>query len=341
MRIAAACADRALAGERGEQLVLAVAGESGDAEDLPAAHRERDALQVRAKRLLGGQAQRVDRQPRFAQRTLCLAGHTGELVADHQLGHGARSLPLRVTFGDHPTLAQDGRALAQRLDLLKLVADVQDRATLGGELTQGREQPLHLLRGQHRGRLVHDQELRVLQQAAHDFDALALADGERVHVAARVERQAVSLGHLDDPGSERAQVTRIIHAERDVLEHGHRLEQREMLEHHADAEAARLLRAGDRDLAAVPADRARIGLEHAVDDLDQRALAGAVLAEQGMDLARQHRKPDVVVGEHAAGVAFANAAQLEPRGRRCLVIHALVVGPGCTPPARQARRLAP
>ncbi len=274
-------------------------------------------------------------------RTLSLAGDAGELAADHQLGHAARGLPLRVAFGDHPPLAQDGRALAQRLDLLELVADVQDRAAFGGELAQGREQPLHLLRGQHRGRLVHDQELRVLQQAAHDFDALALADGERVHVTARVERQAVGLGHFDDPRSERAQIARIIHAERDVLEHGHRLEQREMLEHHADAEAARLLRAGDRDLAAVPSDRARIGLEHAVDDLDQRALAGAVLAEQGMDLARHHREADVVVGEHAAGVAFADAAQLEPWGRRRLDVHAPVVGPGCTPPARRARRLAP
>ena len=41
------------------------------------------------------------------------------------------------------------------------------------------------------------------------------------------------------------------------------------------------------DRLAVPADLARVGLQQAVDDLDQRRFAGAVLAEQRMDLRRQ------------------------------------------------------
>ena len=76
------------------------------------------------------------------------------------------------------------------------------------------------------------------------------------------------------------------------------------------ARAARGL--GDVDRLAVPADLAGVGLHHAVDDLHQRRLAGAVLAEHRMDLARARREADVVVGEHA-GEALGDAAQLQPR----------------------------
>src|SRR6266478_9013920 len=37
----------------------------------------------------------------------------------------------------------------------------------------------------------------------------------------------------------------------------------------------------------------------AVQDVHQRRLAGAVLADEGVDLARAHRQVDVVVGDHA------------------------------------------
>ena len=50
---------------------------------------------------------------------------------------------------------------------------------------------------------------------------------------------------------------------------------------------------------AVEADLALVGVQDAVDHLDQRRLAGAVLAEQRVDLAGRHPEADVVVGEHA------------------------------------------
>ena len=67
--------------------------------------------------------------------------------------------------------------------------------------------------------------------------------------------------------------------------------------------------------------RAGIGSGHAVDDLHQRALAGAVLAQHRMDLARAHLEIDAVVRDHG-GVALGDAAQGEARlqlriGSRC------------------------
>ena len=104
-------------------------------------------------------------------------------------------------------------------------------------------------------------------------------------------------------------------AEGDVLEHGHRLEQREVLEHHADAHGARRLRARDVHRLAVEADLARVGVQHAVNHLDQRRLAGAVLAEQRVDLPGAHAKADAVVGEDA-GKRLGYAVELQAVGLR-------------------------
>ena len=73
---------------------------------------------------------------------------------------------------------------------------------------------------------------------------------------------------------------------------------------------------GMRIGAPLPADLAGIGMQHAIDDLDQRALAGTVLAEQGMDLAGQDLEIDAVVGE-AAREALDDALERQKRnGRR-------------------------
>ena len=63
--------------------------------------------------------------------------------------------------------------------------------------------------------------------------------------------------------------------------------------------------------STVPAQFARVGANHAVDDLHQRRLAGAVLAEHGVNLAGQHRERYAVVGGDAR-IALRDVDQLEP-----------------------------
>jgi len=72
----------------------------------------------------------------------------------------------------------------------------------GLDLAQGLEQGPHRLRGQYRCGFVHDQQSGLLQQATDDFDALAFANRQRMHMAARVYRQAVALRHGLDSGRE-------------------------------------------------------------------------------------------------------------------------------------------
>ena len=86
-----------------------------------------------------------------------------------------------------------------------------------------------------------------------------------------------------------------------------------MLEHHSDAQVPGSVRRVDVDGIAAPADLAAVRAQHAVDDLHQRALAGAVLAEQRMDAPGHHVHGDLLVGPHA-GKALVYLAQGEDRG---------------------------
>ncbi len=84
--------------------------------------------------------------------------------------------------------------------------------------------------------LVHDQEIGIEQQRPDDLDALAFADRQVENDAARLELEAILLHDGEDPAFELAGRNAGIHAERDVFEHRHGFKQREMLEHHADAD---------------------------------------------------------------------------------------------------------
>ena len=160
-----------------------------------------------------------------------------DLGADHQAGK--RAAPSPSAGRTRATTLPWRRIVAwwqMRPHLLQPVADVEHRAALAGEALQRHEQVVGLLRRQHRGRLVHDDELRLLQQAADDLDPLALADREVGDDGVRVERQAVFRRDVVDPRREPVEPHRAGERQRDVLGDGQRIEQREMLEHHADAE---------------------------------------------------------------------------------------------------------
>ena len=92
-----------------------------------------------------------------------------------------------------------------------------------------------------------------------------------------------------------------------------------MLEHRADAERQALARRTDAYGAAAQANLAAIGLVNAGEQADQRRLAGAVLAEQHMDLTGMEIEGDIVVGDNA-GERLGDAAQGNGgRGLRCTV----------------------
>ena len=84
-----------------------------------------------------------------------------------------------------------------------------------------------------------------------------------------------------------------------------------MLVNHTDARADRIGRRVEHDRLAIDENLPLIRLIESVKLAHQRALARAILAQQGMDLARVHIEVDMIVSQHTRK-AFDNAAHLQP-----------------------------
>ena len=287
-----------LARQGGEEFVLPVARHPRDAEDLARRKLERNALEARPVRVLRREVEALHPQPHGAPRGIGPgAPDIGDLGADHHPREAAGGLLPRVAAFHDAALPQDRRRLAEPAHLVELVRDVEHRAPLAPQRAQRVEQALAFLRGQDRGRFVEDQEPRVLHQAAHDLDPLALAHRQPPDLARGLERQAVGAADLGQPFGDLGQGRGLVERERHVLGHGQRVEEREVLEHHADAQAPRGLGVRKRDLAPLPQDAPFVGGAAAVEHLDERGFARAVLAQSRVDLAGHHGEVDAVVGD--------------------------------------------
>lgn len=125
----------------------------------------------------------------------------------------------------------------------------------------------------------------MLQQAADDLDALTLADGKVSDMREGIEWQAILdrqfarlLGDFEDRRL-------LVERKHDVFSRGQRVEEREMLEDHADAEGACRARAGDGHGSPFPVDFAGGGFERTEQHLHERRFAGTIFAEKCVYLA--------------------------------------------------------
>ena len=221
--------------------------------------------------------------------------HRGELLVGR----------ARLRLADDLAEPDDGDAVRDLAHLAQLVGDEHDGGAGCLELAHDLHQLVGLLRGEHRGRLVEDEHLRVAGQRLDDLDPLLHADrqvvDERVGVDVEPEPRrdlphlrasGVDVEHTGEPG--------LLMAEHDVLGDGEDGDEHEVLVHHADAGGHRVAGAGEVLDDVVEQDLALVGLVQPVEHVHQRRLAGAVLTEQGVDLAGLHGEVDVVVRDQRA-----------------------------------------
>ena len=205
--------------------------------------------------------------------------------------------------GDRPAadlaaVAQHGEAVAQRHHLVEAMGDEDDAETLRPKVAHDAEQLVDLGRAQRRSRLVHDDEPRSHRQSAGDLDHLLLGDAEiadqreGIEVEAEPAGDRAGLRRHAPPADEQARPG--LAADEDVLRDRHVGRQGEFLVDGHDAAPLRVMRRRQLDAIAGQLDRPGIGLLRPGQDLEQRRLPGAVLAEQRMDLAGAHREVDVV-----------------------------------------------
>src|SRR6185312_5862249 len=166
-----------------------------------------------------------------------------------------------------------------------------------------------LARGHARGRLVHQQELRLVGERDGKFDALDVAVSE---FAARAVGRATHADLLEQiertlaiARSGRLPQAVGLTGVRDqchlhILDHRHRGEGRRDLERAADAAPPHLARRQAGDVRAFEQDLARVRRELAVDHVEAGGLAGAVRTDHGEEFARVDRETRFVDGVHAA-----------------------------------------
>ncbi len=223
-----------------------------------------------------------------------------------------------VGLADDLAEADDGDAVGDLADLAELVGDEDDRLPGLAELAHDVHQLVGLLRGEHRGGLVEDEEPGVAGQGLDDLHALLHAHREVLDEGVGIHVEAETLGDLGDPVAGGVEVQRAgeaggLVAEHDVLRDGEDGDEHEVLVHHADPGRHRVAGTGEVLDHAVELDLALVGLVEAVEDVHQGRLAGAVLTEQAVDLTGLDREGHLVVGHHASE-ALGDAAKDESHG---------------------------
>ena len=139
-----------------------------------------------------------------------------------------------------------------------------------------------------------------------------LTSSQPISASRASARRRCALG-IDQAEAPRRRRDRDIVRDREV---GH---QRQFLEDADDAGRVGGGWRGEADIDSGKAHAAGIGLDHAGDDLDQRRLAGAVLAQHRVDLAALAGEIDALEGAHAA-IALGDAGQCE-EGRLASGLH--------------------
>ncbi len=233
------------ADERLDELALTVAVDAGHADDLAAVHRERHVVEDGAHLLDHGEPETssttlsvtVDSRVSGLGSSLPTISSASSRAVTSSGSTEATVRPARITVIASATLST-----SSSLWLMKMT--VTPSAV---ELAQRLEQLVDLLRHEHGGGLVEDEDARAAVEHLHDLDALAVADAELGDERVRLDRQAVDLAELGDPLLRRIEVepdrrARLL-AEHDVLGDGEVVGQHEVLVHHADADGDRITRA--------------------------------------------------------------------------------------------------
>ena len=233
----------------------------------------------------------------------------------------------------------DDDAVGDGEDVGHAVADQDDGDALVAQQADQVEHLGHLAHRDGGRRLVHQHDLGVRQPRAGDGDGLALAarhlldqvarPGFRFQFGEDLAGAPVHRGIVED--AERADAAAQLAAEKDIRRRRQIVAQRQVLVDDLDAVLARLDRPVQdefacRPSACVPCARAEVAGDH----LDQRRLAGAVVAHQADDLAGLERERDVVDRLDGAEM-LRNVGEFE----NC---HALSLLPGSRQPLKQPCR---
>jgi len=132
-------------------------------------------------------------QHHIARCSHSLVDHQRHFAADHHLGQFLfRGLGGRGLAG-HSAIAQDYNPVGDGHDFFELVADKDDRFALFYQTAHDLKQLFGLLRGEHRRRLIEDQDLGLAIERLEDLDSLLDSHRQVADERIGIDGQAVLL----------------------------------------------------------------------------------------------------------------------------------------------------
>ena len=221
-------------------------------------------------------------------------------AADHHLGQLRRGRLLGFARADRPPPVNHGDAVADGRHLAQLVRNEDDRIATLPQPVEHVVELVDLLRGQQRGRLVQDQRLPALIQRAQNLHPLLHPDREGADDRIGINVKPILIGELGDPLPGRLAVEhdpRSFGPENDVLGHGEAGDEHEVLVDHRQPGEHGIARALEPHRLTVDPDLALVRVVEPEQDVHQGRFAGAVLAQQRVDLAATNGELDAVVGD--------------------------------------------
>ncbi|OPZ14860.1 MAG: hypothetical protein BWZ10_01827 [candidate division BRC1 bacterium ADurb.BinA364] len=291
------------------QFGLAVAFDSGDGMDFARARLERQF----ARPAPSGGGDLPQRKDRFARRLApCFRRPLAQRMPDHPFAQLARAGAARLANADRFSGAQNGDPIAYARHFVQFVRNEDDRAARGAQRAHCLEQIVDFGWGQNGRRFVQNQRARAADQRLEQFDALLLADGQRLDALCRVDPDMEAFGGggrrgkglaFAKPGAAQAGDA---HAQEQVFGDGQSGREHEMLVHHADAQRHGFGGRMDPRRRAEDFDFAGVHPEHPEQDVHQRGFAGAVFSQQGVDFALGQLEMDAAQRLHGAeGFSYA------------------------------------
>ena len=224
-----------------------------------------------------------------------------QIPADHRVNK-PRAIEIAVSIRRHDlAVSQHRDPVREGERLLERVTDENDRHAIPLEPADEIEEVKLLFGREARGRLVENQDARMMVDGAGDLHHLLLARAERRderhRVDIEVERKQEAL-RLDVEAPE--PVEELFLAEIDVLRHGHRRDEIGLLEDHGDPSRQRFGGRFEVQRLSVEDHFAGSQFIDAGQYFHQRRFACAVLSDDCMDLASAQRKVDVLDCRNAA-----------------------------------------
>ncbi len=312
--------DRARVGRRepeqdAGQLGPARADQAGQAEHLPFADLKADVVNAR-----GPAAQPLHFEDHVPFRNLDLGKDAGKLAADHHPDQGRAVDLAHGTRADQRAVAERRHAVGDLRKFLQPVRDVDDADAVLLQIPDDAEEAVDLLVGQRRRGLVHDQDLGVGPERPRDLDELLLGHREPSDLGLGVDRRADPIEEPPSPvapllPADQSPRPGRFQADRDVLGDGQVGKQRRLLVDRRDPEGFGQDRVVGLDQFPGDFKRPLVWLVGAGDDLDERRLPRAILADQGVDLARVQVERDPFQGADARE-RFGDVRESEDRVQR-------------------------